>query len=172
MPTNEHCWETNSGCAVLAIYSYEGYSVFLSLHCQSKTYNTDLRRMYYISPNTSPWWCVFIGHKLHFGIFLVYPSYTEVQQIWSYIDILITCLKELLVTLEIIRTQRMQDIVSVWYVAARKICGVVDSKVKNWSCALFYKICNLTFYVFHTILLSFWQHLRSWIIISILINRK
>ena len=33
-----------------------------------------------------------------FGMFLVYPSYTEIQQIWSYIDIEITCLKDLLVT--------------------------------------------------------------------------
>ena len=30
---------------------------------------------------------VFTGHTVRFCIFLVYPSYTEKQQIWSYIDI-------------------------------------------------------------------------------------
>ena len=36
---------------------------------------------------------VFTGHKLCFGMFLVHPSYTEIQQIWPFIDIEITCLK-------------------------------------------------------------------------------
>ena len=73
-----------------------------------------------------------------------YPSYTESQEIWPYINIEITCLKELLVTLEIIRTHRVQDIVSVRYVAARKLPDVVDSPVKLWPFMLFSKNCHLT----------------------------
>ena len=86
----------------------------------------------------------FTGHKLCFGMFLIYSSYTEIQQIWSYIDIEITCLKGLLVNKKIIRTDRVQDIVSIWYVAARKLCFVVDSQVKIWPCTLSYKNCHLT----------------------------
>ena len=33
-----------------------GIQYFLSLRCKSKKYNTDLRRMYYISSKKSPWW--------------------------------------------------------------------------------------------------------------------
>ena len=58
-------------------------------------------------------------------------------------DIEITRLKELSVAFEIIRTHRVQDIFSIWYVAARKLCVVVDSKVKNWSCMLSHKNCHL-----------------------------
>ena len=43
--------------------------------------------------------------------------------------------------MEIIRTHKMQDIVSIVNVAARKLRVVEDSKVKNWSCPLFYKYC-------------------------------
>ena len=44
-----------------------------------------------------------------------------------------------------IRTHKIQNtgIVSIWYVEARKLCVVVDSKVKNWSCTLSYKHCYL-----------------------------
>ena len=70
----------------------------------------------------------------------VYPSYIEIQQILPFIDIAITCLKEHFVTLKIIRTLMMQDIVSIWCVAARKLCLVVDSQVKIWSCTLSYRI--------------------------------
>ena len=91
--------------------------------------------------------------------FWVYPSYTEMQQIWSYIDIEITCLKELLVTKKITKTPRVQDIVSIWYVAARTLCLVVDSQVKVWSCTLSYKNCHLTLsclqHDFNTILTIF-----------------
>ena len=45
----------------------------------------------------------------------------------------------------------MQSIVSIWYVAARKLCLVVDSQVEMWSCALSYKNCHLTLYAFNTI---------------------
>ena len=38
----------------------------------------------------------------------------------------------------------MQDIVSIWYVVARKLCLVVDSQVKIWSFTLSYKNCYLT----------------------------
>ena len=76
--------------------------------------------------------------------FWVYPSYTEIQPIWSCIDIEINCLKELLVTWKMIRTHRVQDIVSIWYVAARKLCLVVDSHVKKRSCTLSYKNCHVT----------------------------
>ena len=38
----------------------------------------------------------------------------------------------------------VQDIASIWYLAARKICLLVDSHVKIWSCTLSYKICHLT----------------------------
>ena len=38
----------------------------------------------------------------------------------------------------------MQNIVSIWCVAARKLCLVVDSYVKVWSCTLSYKNCHLT----------------------------
>ena len=84
---------------------------------------------------------IFTGHKLLFDTILSIPSHTEVQQIWSYIDIETTCLKELLVTLKIIRTHRIQDIVSMWYVAARKLCVVVDSKVKKYEKRLLLIIC-------------------------------
>ena len=76
--------------------------------------------------------------------FRVYTSYTKIQQIWSYIDIEITCLKELLVTLKMKKTHRVQDIVSIWYVAAQKLCLVVDSHVKKRYCTLSYKNCHLT----------------------------
>ena len=75
----------------------------------------------------------FIGHKLCFWCVLVYPSYTEIQQIWSFIDIEITCLKELLVTQKIIKTRREQDTVNIWCVAARKLFLIVDSQVMIWS---------------------------------------
>ena len=76
--------------------------------------------------------------------FWVYPLYTEIQQIWSYIDIETTCLKELIVTEKIIRTHRMKDIVSIWYMEARKLYLIIDSQVKLWSCMLSYKNCHLT----------------------------
>ena len=101
--------------------------------------------MYNISSNKSPWWCAQSFRCFHrpyimfFVCFWIYPSYTEIQQIWSYIDIEITCLKGLLVTWKIIRTHRVQDIVSIWYVAARKLC-----LVKKRSCTLSYKNCHLT----------------------------
>ena len=38
----------------------------------------------------------------------------------------------------------MQDSVSVRYVAARKLCVIVDRKINNWSCTLSYKKCHLT----------------------------
>ena len=41
-------------------------------------------------------------------------------------------------------SHKVQDIVSIWYLAARKLCVVVDSQIKIWSCALSYKNCNLT----------------------------
>ena len=81
--------------------------------------------------------------------------YTEIQQIWSYIDIEITCLKELLVTQKIIRTRRMQDTVNIWCVAARKLCLIVDSQVMIWSCTLSYKNSHHFFYAFNTILVPF-----------------
>ena len=73
-------------------------------------------------------------------IFLAYPSYTEKQQIWSYIDIEITCLKEHVVTLEIKRTFSVKDMMNISYVAARKLCVVADSPVKIWPCTLSSKI--------------------------------
>ena len=87
-------------------------------------------------------------------MFLVYPSYTEIQQIWSYIDIEIICLKELLVTQKIIRTRRVQG-VNIWCVAARKLCLIVDSQVMIWSCTLSYKNSHQQFYAFNTILVRF-----------------
>ena len=93
--------------------------------------------------------------------FWVYPSYTEIQQIWSYIDIEITCQKELLVTQKIIRTRRVQDTVNIWYVAARKVCLIVDSQVMIWSCTLSYKNFHQHFYAFNTIFVPFLQYLRS-----------
>ena len=106
--------------------------------------------MYYISLNKSPWWCAqsfscFHRPKVTFLVcFWVYPSYTEIQQIWSYIDIEITYLKELLVAYKISRTHRVNAFVSIWYMAAPKLCLVVDSQVKIWSCTLSYKNCHLT----------------------------
>ena len=41
-------------------------------------------------------------------------------------------------------THRVQAIVSIWYVAARILCLVVDSQVKIWPCTLSYKNCHLT----------------------------
>ena len=132
---------------------YEAHSVVLSLRCEIKKYNTDIRRMYHISSNKSPGWFApslscfcrqSFSQSYVLVSFWVYPSYTEVQQIWSYIGIVITCLKELLWTLEIIRTHKMQDIVIIMYVAARKVCVVVDSKVKNLSYTLSYKYCHKT----------------------------
>ena len=87
-------------------------------------------------------------------MFLLYPSYTEIQQIWSYIRIEIACLKDFLVTKKIIRTPRVQDIVSICYVVARTICLVVDSQVTIWSCTMSYKNCHQT-------LLCLQQHLGT-----------
>ena len=47
-------------------------------------------------------------------------------------------------TYKIIRSHRVQDIVSIWLVAARKLCLAVDSQVKIWSCTLSYKNCHAT----------------------------
>ena len=52
VPCFDKHWPVPKGLEI-----YEGHSVFLSLHCQSKNDNTDLRRIFYISPNTSPWRC-------------------------------------------------------------------------------------------------------------------
>ena len=43
---------------------------------------------------------------------------------------------------KIIRTHRVQDIVSIWYVESRKCCVLVESQVKIWSCTLSYKNCH------------------------------
>ena len=87
-------------------------------------------------------------------IFLICPLYTEVQQIRSYIEI--TCLRELLVAPELLRTRSEQRIVSIWYVATRKLCVVKDhTQVKIWSCTLYYKKCLLTHFTFHAILVPF-----------------
>ena len=94
-------------------------------------------------------------------MFWIYPSYSEIQQIWSYIDIEITCLKELLVIQKIIRTQRVQDTVNIWCVAARTLCLIVDSQVMIWSWMLSYKNSHQHFNAFNTILVPFWQCLRS-----------
>ena len=66
----------------------------------------------------------------------------------------------------------MQDIVCVWYVAARKRCVVIDGKVTNWSCMLSFKNNHLTFLCLPHHLWSFWQYSRSWSIILILINQQ
>ena len=87
---------------------------------------------------------VFTGHRLFWVFSLVYPTYTEIQQIWSYIATEITCLKKLLVTKKIIRTHNVQDIVSKRYVAVRKFGLVIDSRIKIWYCSLSYKNCHLT----------------------------
>ena len=62
----------------------------------------------------------FTGHKLCFWYGYEYTPHI-LKYIWSYIDIEITCLKELHVTEKIIRTHRVHDIISIWYVAARKL---------------------------------------------------
>ena len=94
-------------------------------------------------------------------IFLAYPSYTEIQQIWSYIDIEITSLKELLVTLEIKITHRVQDIVSMWYVTAQQLCVVAHGPVNIWHCSLSSKNCHITILCPHAILVPFREYLRS-----------
>ena len=43
----------------------------------------------------------------------------------------------------LIRTYRVQDIVSIWCVIAKKRCRV-DIQVKIWSCMLSYKTCHPT----------------------------
>ena len=68
--------------------------------------------------------------------FCIYPSYTEIQHIWSYTNIEITCQKERFVTFEIIRTHRVQDIVRKWHVADRNVCVIAYSRVKIWPCTL------------------------------------
>ena len=82
-------------------------------------------------------------------IFLAYLSYTEIQQIWSYIDIEITCMKELLVTSEILRTH-MVRCKTLW------VCGmwlfvVLDSPVTIWP----YTLSSKFWYLHVTIVMPF-----------------
>ena len=68
-------------------------------------------------------------------------------------------MRELLVTFEILRTQRVQDIVSIWCVAALKLCVHVGSTVKIWSRTQSYRNYHLTLvclsHLFGTILVPF-----------------
>ena len=86
---------------------------FLSLGCQSKKYNTDLCTMYYISSNKSPWWCA------ESFIPVIYWNTADLILCWhwNYLPQRASC--------KILRTHMMQDIVRIWYVAARKLCIVV-----------------------------------------------
>ena len=80
-----------------------------------------------------------------FGIFLSIPLiYWNTADLVLH-DIEITCLKEFLVTYKMIRTHRVQDIVSVWYMAARKLYVVIDRQVKIWSCTMPCKNWHLHF---------------------------
>ena len=90
--------------------------------------------------------------------FWAHLSYTctEIQVIWSHNDIEIMCLKELHVTLDIVRTHRVQDIVSIWYMTSQKLGFVVHSPVKNCSSTLSSKHCHLTFFFISPT--RFWYH--------------
>ena len=72
-------------------------------------------------------------------IYCEYPSYTVIQQTWSC-----TCPRELTFTFEIIITHMMHDIVSTWFLAARKFCVVVDCPVKILPCTMNIQNCHLT----------------------------
>ena len=87
---------------------------------------------------------VFTGHKLCFwyvfSIPLIYWNTADLvlHWRWNFLPERASC------DFKIIRTHRVQDIVSIWYVASRKLCLVVDSQVKIWHCTLSYKNCHLT----------------------------
>ena len=80
--------------------------------------------------------------------------------------------KSFLLLSEIIRTHRVQNSVSIWYVAALKLCVVIDSQVKIWYWTLFYKYCHQTPLCLPRHLVPFWKYLRTLITILILINRQ
>ena len=127
---------------------YEGHSVFLSLRCQSKKYNTDLHRMFYISSNKSPWWCAQSFSCFHRPevTFLVSFFFSK-PLIYSRSDFTLTSLlltEKASCSLEHNKNSQGANIVIIWYATARKHCVVVGSQVKISSCTLSYKTCNLT----------------------------
>ena len=88
---------------------------------------------------------VVTGHKLCFCMFLsvplIYWNTADLVLHWrcNYLPESNTC------DSNIIRTHGVEDIVRILYVAARKLCLVVDSHVKILSCTLSYKNCHRTF---------------------------
>ena len=106
------------------------------------------------------------------GICLAYHSYTEIQQIWSYTDIEVICMKELIVTMEIISTHRMQHIVRIWHMTARKLCVIVGSHFKIWSCTLPSIYRHQTILCLSNKFGTIGQYLQSLSIILTLTNRQ
>ena len=87
---------------------------------------------------------VFTGHKLCiwyvFGGPLIYWNTADLvlHWHWNYLPERSSC------DLENNKNSQVQDIAIIWFVAARKLCPLVDSHIKIWSCTMFYKICHLT----------------------------
>ena len=79
-------------------YIYGGCSVFLALRCQSNKYNV----LHFIEQIPLMMYTMFkqFSSSIRYVVCTIFsiPSYTEIQQILSLIDIEVTCLKELLVT--------------------------------------------------------------------------
>ena len=96
---------------------------------------------------------------MFWGIPLIYWNIADLvlHWHWNYLPERASC------DSEIKRTHRVQDTVNIWCVAARKLCLFVDSHVMIWSCTytLSYKNSHQHFYAFNTILVPFWQYLRS-----------
>ena len=152
---------------------------YFSLRCQSNKGNIDRCSVHYSSSHKSLWWCIHSFSSFYRQLVMLYASfcaqllYSEIKTIWSYNDIEITCLKELISTLEIIRTHRVHDIVSMWYMADRKLCFVVHRPVKIWSCTLYCKHCNFTILCLSpnvgTILTRF---AKSWYYFDVVIRKQ
>ena len=63
-------------------------------------------------------------------VFEYTPHILKYSRSGSYIDIEITCLKEILVTCKIQKLTGSKLLLVNWYMAARKLCLVVDSQDK------------------------------------------
>ena len=101
--------------------------------------------MYYISSNllddVHKVKAVFTGHTLCFSHLFKHTPNTRKYSKFGFI-LTCSCLKELFVTLKIIRTRRVQDIVSVMYVTNQRLCV----EIKIWSCTLCSKNCHQTIF--------------------------
>ena len=99
---------------------------------------------------------VFTGHRLCFWyVFNYTPHILKYSRSDLTLTLKLPAWKSFLWLRKKIRNPWVQDSVSIWCVAARKLSLVVDRQVKIWACT-----CTLSYKNCHTFMIStpFWYH--------------